>query len=314
MKTTEQAIQFQCGSDRLIGIMSAPEFPGACGVLIIVGGPQYRAGSHRQFTLLARYLAARGIPAMRFDQRGVGDSEGEPRSFENIDEDVRSAVDAFTTRIPGLNQIVIWGLCDAASAALFYAPSDSRIAGVILLNPWVRTPQAKAKTYLRHYYLRRLIDPALWRKIWQRSFDYGAALRSLSAFLGVALRRLPRPAAQDTASDGAPRVLSHNDAAMPFPERMAESVSRFNGKVLIILSVDDFTAQEFQDTVKRSRKWRRALRTRSVTYRHLPAANHTFSRQEWREQVAEWTALWIAERQSDGISCRDSFNPAAEQV
>src|SRR5262245_37346209 len=51
------AVQFDCEGQRLFGILSQPASPGRRGVLIVVGGPQYRAGSHRQFTLLARDLA-----------------------------------------------------------------------------------------------------------------------------------------------------------------------------------------------------------------------------------------------------------------
>jgi len=64
-------------------------------VLIIVGGPQYRVGSHRQFVLLARHLAAQGIPVMRFDVRGMGDSKGKPRNFGQLDDDLRAATDCF---------------------------------------------------------------------------------------------------------------------------------------------------------------------------------------------------------------------------
>ena len=57
----ERAVSFACQGDALYGVLSLPQ--GACtrGVLIVVGGPQYRAGSHRQFTLLARSLAAQGL-------------------------------------------------------------------------------------------------------------------------------------------------------------------------------------------------------------------------------------------------------------
>ncbi|MGZ5200780.1 MAG: hydrolase 1, exosortase A system-associated, partial [Telluria sp.] len=87
---SERALAFPCGGDWLYGVASLPAQAGACGVLIVVGGPQYRAGSHRQFTLLARSLADAGIPAMRFDYRGMGDSDGGVRSFESVDEDIRA--------------------------------------------------------------------------------------------------------------------------------------------------------------------------------------------------------------------------------
>ena len=142
----EEAVVFECEGESLVGVLSLPAAPATRGVLIVVGGPQYRVGSHRQFTLLARHLAAHGIPSLRFDYRGMGDSSGAVRSFEAVDADIRRAIDIFYERVSGLESVVIWGLCDAASAALFYAHRDARVGGLVLLNPWVRTPEGMART------------------------------------------------------------------------------------------------------------------------------------------------------------------------
>ena len=121
----EKALVFDCGADRLVGILHAPASdPRPLGVLIVVGGPQYRAGSHRQFVLMARALAAAGYPVLRFDHRGIGDSDGAPRTFENLDDDVRAGLDALHAEVPALRGCVIFGLCDAASAALMYCRRD----------------------------------------------------------------------------------------------------------------------------------------------------------------------------------------------
>ena len=61
----EHAVAFECGHEQLLGIVATCAGPTAdTGVLIVVGGPQYRAGSHRQFTRLARSLAASGWPTV----------------------------------------------------------------------------------------------------------------------------------------------------------------------------------------------------------------------------------------------------------
>ena len=75
--TEEVPLSFACQDCRLYGVLHRPRSRGRSGVLIVVGGPQYRVGSHRQFVLLARFLAGRSIPVLRFDYRGMGDSEGE---------------------------------------------------------------------------------------------------------------------------------------------------------------------------------------------------------------------------------------------
>jgi len=97
MQVKEQALVFDCQGEQLIGIIHQGESEIRIGVLIVVGGPQYRVGSHRQFLLLARALALHGTPVMRFDVRGMGDSGGEQRFFDQLDDDIRAAVDCNLT-------------------------------------------------------------------------------------------------------------------------------------------------------------------------------------------------------------------------
>ena len=81
----DQALVFPCAGEALVGVASIPATPLALGMVVVVGGPQYRAGSHRQFVLLARRAAAAGIATLRFDYRGMGDATGPPIGFENVD-------------------------------------------------------------------------------------------------------------------------------------------------------------------------------------------------------------------------------------
>ncbi|NNM82145.1 MAG: hydrolase 1, exosortase A system-associated [Burkholderiales bacterium] len=268
MKHSEKAFTFSSGG--LVGIVSVPETPAnGTGVLVIVGGPQYRIGSHRQFTLLCRDLAAAGIPAMRFDYTGMGDSEGPLRNFEEVEEDIQAAVETFFEHCDGLKKVVLWGLCDAATSATFHAWKDPRISGMVLLNPWVRTIAGEAKARMKHYYLSRLVDPALWRKILTGKFDFSGSTKD---FIG-------------SASSASVHVDSSS-----LPERMRTSLEKFQGKILFILSGNDLTAREFDDLAKSS-AWRELI---SRTERHdLAEADHTFSRRQWRDRVYSWTIEWI---------------------
>ncbi len=268
----QRALAFACDGDWLYGVLDLPAAPHQRGVLVVVGGPQYRAGSHRQFTLLARSLAAQGIAAMRFDYRGMGDSEGAPRDFDSVSEDLRAAIDIFFSEVPSLTEVVLWGLCDAASAAALYATGDARVAGLVLLNPWVRTESGAARATLKHYYRARLLDRALWKKIATLNFGYRAAWQSLRGLLGSAAAEAPSGA---------------------LPDRMHDGLGRFGGKLLVILSGADLTAQEFADLADSSPKWATLLAAPRVTRRALPKADHTCSRREWHEQVAQWSADWV---------------------
>ena len=294
---TERAVIFQVAGEPLLGILHPAQHPPLDpvaaepasrqrGVLIVVGGPQYRVGSHRQFLLLARYVAAHGIPVLRFDYRGMGDASGAMRDFDAINEDITAAIDAFQNELPELQDIIVWGLCDGASAALSYAYRDPRVTGLVLLNPWIRTEQGLAKAYLQQYYLKRIVSRDFWSGLIRGRLNPLASARSLLGMVGKVLWRSP---AASTATPTHPGI----DPSQPLPERMASGWRRFKGSLLLILSGDDLTAAEFRDTAKQSPAWRGLLEQSRVCIQELPEANHTFSKREWRDQVVQWTLEWV---------------------
>lgn len=286
----ERALVFHVGGDELVGIVHPGAEDAERGIIVVVGGPQYRVGSHRQFLLLARRLAAADIPVFRFDYRGMGDAAGRPRTFEDISEDLRAAIDVFMAEQPSLKSVVLWGLCDAASAALMYAGDDRRVDGLVLLNPWVRTAEGQARARLRHYYLQRFFSREFWAGLIRGRRRVFASLRDLLASI-----RRARAAAPDTDSDTGderPRLTG------TLPERMAAGWKRFSGSVLLILSGDDLTAREFTDTTARSPAWEGLLQERRVSTCELADANHTFSRHDWRERVTVWTLDWLRQGRS----------------
>ncbi|HEY1092632.1 MAG TPA: hydrolase 1, exosortase A system-associated [Burkholderiaceae bacterium] len=276
MNFHEQALQWRCEGEATIGIASLPAMPnGDLGLLIIVGGPQYRVGSHRQFALLARRLAAEGFATLRFDVRGMGDSEGEARSFETLDADIAAAIDALQASAPQVKRVALWGLCDAASAALLYTGrrADPRVVGLALLNPWVRSAATLARTHVKHYYWQRLREPAFWRKL----LGGGVALKALRD-----LARNVRLARQPAHSES----LSYQAA-------MAQAALRFAGPQLLLLSGTDYTAKEFVEYAAASPDWLAALACPGMTRHELPQADHTFSNAATRRQVEDLTLAWL---------------------
>ena len=231
MNFIELPIGFECAGARLQGVLCRPERAAQTGVVIVVGGPQYRAGSHRQFVSLARSLAAAGHAVLRFDVRGMGDSEGTPLGFEQIAPDIAAALDALQRELPSVRRAVLWGLCDGASAALLYLHenTDLRVAGLALANPWVRTHVSLARTHVKHYYLQRLREPAFWSKLLRGGVAWSALAGSLNS-LRTAFASTSLPPAHAA-----------------YPQRMASAWAAFGGPVLLILSEHDYTALEFED-------------------------------------------------------------------
>ena len=134
MRLEQRALRFQCGGNALIGIVDVPERPLARGLLLLADSGQYRTGSHRQFTLLARLLAGRGVAVMRFDRAGAGDSEGRA-SDQAGGADIAGAMNEFFIHVPEMKESVILAAGDAAGAAATYAAADPRVAGLALFNP-----------------------------------------------------------------------------------------------------------------------------------------------------------------------------------
>ena len=278
MNATESVETFACADDTLVGVMTLPAAPLDTGIVIVVGGPQYRAGSHRQFVLLARALAQAGYPVLRFDCRGMGDSGGAQRSFEEIGADIGAAIDCLSGRLPDLRRIVLWGLCDGASAALLYCNeyADARVAGLCLVNPWVRTEVSLARTQVKHYYSQRILQSAFWAKLL-----LGDLARDSVKGLLQGLRTALAPGARTEVG------------AVAYAERMAAGWRGFKGRVLLILSGRDYTAKEFVEHVEHDPAWAGVWDTTHLERHDLPDADHTLSLSSDHAKAQRLSVEWL---------------------
>lgn len=297
MSYSEHALQFACAGERLQGILTRPEQPSRIGVVVVVGGPQYRVGSHRQFVLLARALAAAGYAVLRFDYRGMGDSSGAPVDFLNADADIGAAIDALMTHAPDVKHVALWGLCDAAAAALLYCDkhNDPRVTGLCLLNPWVRSEVSLARTQVKHYYTQRLMERAFWVKLLSGKVALGAAA-GLVRNLRLALKG----------------VRSGAGMQLPFQSRMARAWRAFRGSVLLVLSAEDYTAKEFLEYASADPAWAGALTQPNLRRHDLQGADHTFSGAKSKAAVECITVAWL--RELDQNRTVDGFTASASVV
>lgn len=280
MNYQEESIRFACTGEMLFGILARPEQPAELGIVVVVGGPQTRVGSHRQFVLLSRTLAAAGCATLRFDYRGMGDSTGDQRSFESINPDISIAIDALQSACPTVSKIVLWGLCDAAAASLLYWDDtrDKRIAGFCLLNPWVRSETTLARAQVKHYYGRRLMQKEFWLKLLRGQLNVARAVAGLLGKLKLASAKV--------GSDG-------GGGNVGFQDRMARALRDFSGCILLLLSENDFTAKEFLEYAAMADEWKSILERTNLTRIDIPEADHTFSSAASRGMVAAACLNWI---------------------
>ncbi len=279
MSFTEHVLTMQCKGEVLLGVRSQPDRASKLGVIVVVGGPQYRVGSHRQFVILARCLASAGHPVLRFDYRGMGDSGGAVQSFEAVEDDIATAIDALQAACPEVDRVVLWGLCDGASASVLYcgATHDVRVAGLCLLNPWVRSDATLARTHLKHYYTSRLLEAAFWRKLLLGKIGWK---RAITDFLGN-IKEARGQAKMNTQVE-------------PFQSRMATALRHFSGSILLLLSAEDYTAKEFIECAGSDPLWRGILERPDLQKIEIEDADHTFSKQQWRIAAEQAVLNWMA--------------------
>lgn len=240
---------FNCRGKMLVGTLD--KAPGTTGLLLVSGGNELRCGPWASQAEIAAKVAAAGFPVLRFDRRGVGDSEGDNEGFEGSRPDIAAALRAFRAHVPTLKRIVAFGNCDAASA-LMLAQGEGCDA-LVLANPWTfesAVPAAEIAApapemtpqRLRAHYLRRLADPRAW-------------LRLLTGKVRV-----------DSLASGLKGAAAPDAPPSGLAQRMATGLEQFGGLVTILIAEGDRTAQAFLD------HWDKA----DPRLRRCPRASHSF--------------------------------------
>lgn len=128
------------GPDKgLSGMLALPTARGAQppGVILYNAGIVHRIGPHRLNVKIARALAARGVPSLRFDLSGLGDSAPAPSgsSWAQSQADLSAAMTQLSNA-GAATRFVLVGLCSGADNAYRAAIADNRIAGVVLIDPY----------------------------------------------------------------------------------------------------------------------------------------------------------------------------------
>ncbi|MGJ9416467.1 hypothetical protein ACHAC9_01690 [Massilia sp. CMS3.1] len=257
MKLEQRALRFHARGDALIGIVDVPERPLARGMLILADSTQYRTGSHRQFTLLSRLLAGRGVAVMRFDRLGAGDSDGQA-TMQGLD-DIGAAMKEFFIHVPEMKESVILASGDAAGCAALYAAHDARVTGLALLDPLLPQsqdvsgpPEQAARPGLR-YGSRSAAD---------RLFRRAAAFRRAAS-----------------------RAIGREPPGQGVTPALAQALAGFGGRVLLVCGDAHIPGQDATRTLEGQYP-----RSRRVEIAH---AGLDARRSAWRDAVAFACASWL---------------------
>jgi pimeloyl-ACP methyl ester carboxylesterase len=209
----ERPLTVETPDGPLFGILAEPlgEDRQLCAVLINAGA-QRRTGPNRMWVEIARRWAARGVPTLRFDLAGIGDSDGDTAALEHVaaiyaqtyGRQARAALDALAAR--GLpERFLVLGLCAGGYWSLHTALADERVGAVVMLNP--RSLIWDERIYGRRRareLSERLLLASTWRKALRGELNMARHMETARALAGRAtssiVERSERPAATSAQS------------------------------------------------------------------------------------------------------------------
>jgi pimeloyl-ACP methyl ester carboxylesterase len=166
-------------SEGLAGILCCPRtasFEAAPTVIMVNTGFGRRIGDGRVYVTLARRLAAIGVPSLRMDLSGFGDSreepgiDADPYSIRHV-EDVVAAINALEQT--GLRHPLLIGICSGAHTVFHSALADRRVHGIVAVNLqkfiWKAGASLKVENRRQRrpisFYLRAAGAFTAWRRV-----------------------------------------------------------------------------------------------------------------------------------------------------
>jgi len=256
----------------------APHAAPAPAVIVLNAGVLHRVGPHRLHVALTRRLAARGLPAMRLDLGGIGDSlaSSDAATFrDSAVADTRAAMTDLGAAI-GARRFVLFGICAGADNALATALADDRVAGVVLVDAAVYPTPRSLYRELR----RRLAGPGGIRDAVR--WGGGRARRRLSAELA----RLRRGLAAAPPAEG-----RENPPSEAFRAQLASLADR---GVRVLAVYAGMHGESYNDADQIFEAFPE-LRGR-VDRAYFPDANHTFTQLDDQAALIDATLQWISSR------------------
>ena len=170
----ERAIAFG-ENDCLVGTICLPigakTSSASVGVILFNAGFIHRIGPHRLNVRLARRLASHGIPTIRFDLAGVGDSAraASRRTFETqAVVDLQAAMDVLGTA-SRTKRFSLFGFCSGAYHGYAASLIDERIVGLFIYDAYryatVKSSLNRYQMRIRQHGLLRAVGGWAWRTI-----------------------------------------------------------------------------------------------------------------------------------------------------
>ena len=255
--------------------------PVRCIAVLTNSGVIPRSGPHRMNVHLARRFAEMGIPSIRFDMSGLGDSRRSSGTLPVVQQwvsDTRSVMDTAQARF-GCDRFFMVGFCSGAEVAHLVALEDPRMRAAVLWDLYAYpTLQSRLRTVL--YKLRRAGLRTAVRKVLARALP--------------ALRALGQSAAQ--ANDRTAEV-----SQVPPVEEYARRIQTLvDGGVELMFAYCGGEPEWFNHSGQFRGMFGRYAFVDKVAFNYLEQSDHLITRREaqlsFTHMVAQWLELRVLTR------------------
>jgi alpha-beta hydrolase superfamily lysophospholipase len=219
VRVRESPIAISRGEDRLLGVLAEGDRSAPITAVLLNAGALRHIGPNRMWVETARRWAAHGVPTLRIDLAGIGDSDGDANSLERdeglyvpryVDQTIE-VLDALCER--GLpRRFVLAGLCSGAYWSLQAALEDERVAAAFMINPRALFWDWDVGAVRDARNIRKALRPATWGKLMSGQITR-ERVATITRGVTVALASLPaRMRARSPArDDGADRLTGALD-------------------------------------------------------------------------------------------------------
>ena len=180
-------ITFTFGPDSgLVGTLSLPtdNTSNTLGMVLFNAGVVHRIGPHRINVKLGRELAHRGIPTLRFDLHGAGDSlaaDGQLGYKEQVVADLCAALDALQAA-SGVQGFALVGFCSGALPSTWAAQHDARVRHIVLYDAFSLQTLSSRLRFFAVRLRNHGVNPASLALYLRR---LGSVFKSLSALVNT---------------------------------------------------------------------------------------------------------------------------------
>lgn len=278
----------------LFGLLAEP-LDGVRGGPVAVflnAGAVRRIGPNRLWVEVARRWAARGVPTLRMDLEGIGDSDGDPGRYGDVNNfytmsfgvHVEAILDELERRSLGQRSILV-GLCAGGYWAFHTAATDPRVTAALILNPRAMIWDSGLLARREARKVEQLLTPGLWRRVASGSVALGRAapiLRAVAVSSGRALLALPgRWRARHTRTVEAGPV-----------ETLLDTLRNSGTRVVLAFSGEEPVHDELaaDGILAKAGRWPNLVVTT------LPGADHTL-----RPMAAQRAAIGLLDRELDRV-------------